>query len=172
MNFKERNKLYKRTFLKHGFDSRVFTLQQEAINLSSKAGHLALDMSPENFNKFAETIAGIETTIEIIKISVPSLPGMIADIKYQKLQNLKDFTDKKEAKELTDKMKSKNGSPIIHKVLTKEETLKKAEIELKSANENEAINNFRKSLPKETKALKAFYKYCIKSYKELRLFFK
>ena len=97
VNFKnkgQRLKLYNRTFMKHNLESRLFTLQQAAIDLSSKSGFFALDQTAQNFDNFIEAIGDIKTTIEIAELSMPALLEASAARRFKKLQNLKDRTDK------------------------------------------------------------------------------
>ena len=152
-NFKNKNHrrdLYNRTFMKHNLESRLFTLQQAAIDLSSKAGYLALDMTVPNFDKFAEVIGDIETTIEFIKLSIPPLQQAATDKRYKKLENLKERTDK------ADEQKEEASADL--KPASEDSQKEEASANLKLVNEDmaeatektaEAVRKFAETIKKK-----------------------
>ena len=107
-NFKNKAKrlaIYNRTFMKNNLESRLFTLQQCATKLSLHTTNFALDMNQDNYEEFSEAIGDIETMIELAKHGIEPLANTSMLSKHNKLQNLKDRTDKADI----EKIKNKNS---------------------------------------------------------------
>lgn len=146
VNFKNKNqryRLYLRTFMKHNVESRLFTLQKEAINLTLQTAASALDPSKANLLNLAESIGDVETCIEIIKHTIPKLKIASENIKYNKLQTLKERTDEAEA----------NETPVHENKASAEEQFSQASEEVEKG-----IKEFSDSIP-EKKSLKGFFKH-------------
>ena len=94
-NKKNRTNLYDRSFMKWNLESRLATLQEQAIKLSLHSGSFLHDIqNSEKYKEFSEAIGSLETMVELAKYSIEPLAETSANSKYIKLQNLKDHTDK------------------------------------------------------------------------------
>lgn len=146
-NFKnkgQRIKLYNRTLLKHNFESRIFTLQNEALKLATISTSVAINTDKRNLFKLAEQIGAIEVIIEVVKLSVPKLSELSTESKYDDLSSLKRRADKayedlKKGKETAEKDQYTENS---------KDTLK-------------AIDDFTKAVP-EKRSILGFVKHCLK----------
>ena len=92
-NRKQRINLYNRTFMNHNVESRLFTLQKEAINLTTQVLAVALDPKEANLLNLAEAVGDVETCIEFVKLSIPKLQEASVNIRQRKLSALKNRTD-------------------------------------------------------------------------------
>lgn len=147
-NKTHRFNLYQRTFMKHNVESRLFTLQKEAINLTTQTLATALNPNKENLLNLAEAIGDVETCIEIIKLTIPKLTEASTNIKHGKLQTLKNRTDEAD-KKLQDKVLSEdNDNKPEHEQLSEA-----------SVQAEKAIHEFNKGFP-DKKSFFGFFKHC------------
>lgn len=97
-NKAHRANLFERSFMKHNFESRMFTLQKEGINLTTQTLAVALDPSAKNLLNLAEAIGDVETMIEVAKLSIPKLQEASTNIRHGKLVNLYNRTEEQKDK--------------------------------------------------------------------------
>lgn len=146
-NKTHRRKLYEKVFLKHNTESLLFTLQKEAINLTSKTAVAALDPSSDNLLTLAEAIGDLNIAIEVNETAIPKLHEVSIGSKYRKLSTLNENTSKKEAEEVS--TAGKNGSEV------KEE----ADLAKACTKAEKAIKEFSQSIP-EKRSFLGFFKHC------------
>ena len=139
-NKNHRVQLFNQNFMKHNIASRMFTLQKEAINLTTQTLAVGLDPTVKNLLNLAEAIGDVETMIEVAKLSIPKLQEASANIKQGKLVNLHNRT-KEEQDKNPDKPTPKHEQP--------NETDKQAA---------EAIKEFSKAVP-DKKGFLHFFRY-------------
>lgn len=162
-NKNHRAKLYERTFMQHNVESRLFTLQEESINLTLQTAAVALDPSKANLLNLAEAIADVETATEFTKHSIPKLQEASTNIKYNKLHSLKERTDKEENEALiVEPKKDQSEEEIIA------DQQKKAEREFEEAKTEHSLGQFALAYEKEFPEKKGFFHF----FRYLRKYFK
>lgn len=142
MNFKnKKNRLniYRRTFMKWNLETRIATLQEQAIQLSLYSGSFLHDLeNKEKYKAFYGAIGSLETMIEVAKESLETLAENSAESKYEKLQKLKNHTDKI----AIENIEVKNPEIVnFDKELNSE--LKKAEFKLQEAKAEKVCKSFK-----------------------------
>lgn len=146
-NFKNKAKrlaIYNRTFMKQNLESRLFTLQQCATKLSLHTTNFALDMNQDNYEEFSEAIGDIETMIELAKHGIEPLANTSMLSKYNKLQNLKDRTDKIDIERIKE-----NAKKSFEEKQNLDNELNKAKFDLSEAKLKEAIKHTKGGIVKE-----------------------
>ena len=126
---KQRQYLYKQTFLKWTVPQRLSTLEQTAIETTLNVHKFGNNANDPNFKKFCESLSDIETMIEVAEMTFPSLRAEMDTFKKQKLTVLKKQTalkeeadglekvaenKRQEASEVPEKMKEKSHSWIYN----------------------------------------------------------
>ena len=139
-NKKHRENLFMRSFMKHDIQSRLFTLQNESINLTAQTLSFALNPDKRSAQKLAEAIGNVEMMIEVIQLSTPRLKEASDSSKRTNLENLFTNTVKSEQKQ-------KDQPNPKHNKLT-ESTLKATK----------AFDSFASSIPRK-KGFFNFFKY-------------
>jgi peptidoglycan hydrolase CwlO-like protein len=100
---KQRQYLYKQTFLKWKVEQRLSTMEQTAIETSLSVHKFGSNATEPNFKKLCESLSDIETMIEVAEMTFPTLRGEMDALKKEKLTVLKKQTALKEEAEEIDK---------------------------------------------------------------------
>lgn len=110
----QRRKLYERTFLTHNTESLLFTLQKEAINLGLESVANAVNPSTENLLRLAESVAGVEMSLEFTKMAIAGLEDSANNIRNHNLMNVKKNADKAQSNGQTNESESKTTESTNH----------------------------------------------------------
>jgi len=125
---KQRQYLYKMTFMLWNVEQRLSTFQKSAIEVSLAVNKFGTEASDANFNKLCENVSDIETMIEVIELTFAPLREEVERIKKQKLVVLQRTTRlNQEANGLEEKagLIKKEASEVFQKLNQKKSFFQK-----------------------------------------------
>ena len=157
-NKTHRHNLYKETFLQHSTESLLFTLQKEAINLTSKCAITALDPTSDNLFALAEAIGDLNIAIEVNETAIPKLHEVSIGSKYRKLTSLNENNESKKEQRKKEEPEV-NGASSLKEIEPTEEKADEAELAKACTKAKKAMKEFSQSIP-EKRSIIGFFKHC------------